>query len=165
MLMPETKTLVIGLGNPILGDDGAGFYVAGEVARLIHKKSLGHGVIEVDTLALGGLALMERMIGFERAIVVDIIDSGTMPVGSVRAFPLEVLENPFSGHLGSAHETNLQTALEMGRSLGTELPAEVTVVSIESPYGYEFSEELSPAVAAAVPQAVHIIMDLLFCPG
>ena len=159
--MRWTKTIVIGLGNPILGDDGAGFHVAGEVTRLLRGKSPDYGSIEVDTLAQGGLALMERLTGFDRAIVVDIIDSGTASVGSVRVFPLDALGNPFAGHLGSAHETNLQTALEMGRSLGAELPAEVTVVSIESPYGYEFSENLNPSVAAAVPQAAQIIIDLL----
>jgi hypothetical protein len=55
-------------------------------------------------------------------------------------------------------------AIEIGRSLGAALPERIDVVAIESPYVYDFSEELTPPVAAAVPQAVEIVMDLLDLP-
>ena len=48
------KTLVIGLGNPILGDDGVGWRVVEEIAR----KTADRNDIEVDTVSLGGLSLM-----------------------------------------------------------------------------------------------------------
>jgi len=47
---------VIGLGNPILGDDGVGWVVVHEIESRIG---------EVDHLSLGGLSLMERLIGYE----------------------------------------------------------------------------------------------------
>jgi hypothetical protein len=53
------------------------------------------------------------------------------------------------------------TAIQMGRSLGAELPDRIDVVAIESPYTYDFSEELTPPVAAAVPQAAEMVMELL----
>ena len=49
----------------------------------------------------------------------------------------------------------------MGRSLGANLPEDISVVTVESQKVYEFSEEMTPAVAAAVPQALKIIQDLL----
>ncbi|HTX79911.1 MAG TPA: hydrogenase maturation protease [Longilinea sp.] len=150
------KTIIIGLGNPILGDDSLGWRVAESVRA--QAAALG---AEVDSLALGGLALMERMIGYARAIVVDAIRLGDAPAGTVRVFALDELPDPFAGHLGSAHETNLQTALQIGRELGAALPAEVIVVAIESPYVYDFSEELSPAATAAVPLAAKKVLDLL----
>ena len=140
----------------MLGDDGVGW----RVAESLRAQAAALGV-EVDSLAVGGLSLMEHMVGYQRAIVVDAINLGDAPTGTVRCFALESLPNPFAGHLGSSHETNLQTALQIGRELGAELPEEVTVVAIESPYVYDFSEELSPPAAAAVPLAVAAVLELL----
>ncbi len=113
-------------------------------------------------LAGGGLSLMERLVGYDRAILVDAIQGGKAP-GSVQVFPLEALENPSAGHLGSTHETNLLTALEIGRTLGAHLPpaGAVMVVAVEAQPVFEFSEELSPEVAKAVPEAVENVMNLL----
>jgi Ni,Fe-hydrogenase maturation factor len=46
--------------------------------------------------------------------------------------------------------------------MGANLPDDIMVVGIESPYVYDFSEELSPAVAAALPAAVKTVLDLLY---
>ena len=155
--MPIQKTLVVGLGNPLLGDDGVGWHVA-EFLR--QQRSLSPGV-EIDTLALGGIGLMERLIGYQRAIIIDALKTDHFPTGSVHNFRLDELVNPFAGHLGSAHETNLQTALELGRSLGAVLPDEVNVIAIESPYVYDFSDQLSPPVAAAVEIAAQLVSNLV----
>ena len=117
--------------------------------------------VEVDYFARGGLSLMERLIGYDRVILIDAIDTGTRPVGSLQCFRLEQLQNPNVGHLSSAHDATLQTALGMGRALGAHLPETVLVVAIEARNAYDFSEELSPAVAAAVSPAVEIVMEAL----
>ena len=150
------KTLVLGLGNPLLGDDGVGWRVAEAVARKAKGKAA-----EVDCHAGGGLSLMERLVGFERAILIDAADLRHGPPGSVYAFALTDLANPFAGHLGSAHETSLSTALEVGRALGTPLPGQVTVVAVESPDVYDFSDSLTEPVAAAVEPASALVLTLL----
>lgn len=152
------KTLVIGLGNPILGDDGVGWRVIEELqSKIVNPKS----EIELDFASLGGLSLMERMVGFERAILIDAMESAQRPVGIVRVIPLEELPNPSAGHSASAHDTSLITALETGRHMGLVLPEEVFVVAIEAQQVYDFSEELSPAVADAAPVAAHAVLDIL----
>jgi len=155
--MTVKKTLIVGLGNPLLGDDGVGWIVA----EHLREKQLLSPDVEIDTLALGGIGLMERLIGYQRAIIIDALKTGHFPTGSVHSFGLDELENPFAGHLGSAHETNLQTALVLGRELGADLPDEVTVIAIESPYIYDFSDQLSPEVAAAVEIAAQVVSNLL----
>lgn len=170
-----TITLVIGLGNPILGDDGVGWKVADTVKERLTTTSR-HRLpvrptgtkaiqylcpIEVDCLSLGGLSLMERLLGYERAILIDSMDSGKNPVGSVRTFALDSLPDPMAGHSASAHDTSLLLALKIAESLGVGIPRRVDVVAVEAKHVYDFSEELSPPVAAAVPLAVQAVFDLI----
>jgi hydrogenase maturation protease len=153
------KTLVIGLGNPILGDDGVGWRVAEEVA----KKTVKRPEVEVDCASLGGLSLMERLTGSERVILIDSIFTGQKPVGTVSQFTLSELPDLTAGHSASAHDTSLHNALNVGRSMNIFLPKDenVIVVAIEAENVYDFSQELSPAVAEAVPQAVKAVLDLI----
>lgn len=150
-------TIVIGLGNPILGDDGVGWRVAEELrARLGPQSSL-----EVECLSVGGLGLMERMIGYRRAIVIDAITTREGTQGNLSYFPLSALPDLSAGHTTSAHDTSLQNALNVGREMGMEVPTEVWVVAIEAKETHEFSEQLSPAVEAAIPRATDIVVALL----
>ena len=161
------KTLVVGLGNPILGDDGAGWKVAEEVQRQVQSDSafrIPHSAFDVDCISLGGLSLMERLIGYQHAIVIDAIGTGQKPIGAVYHFRLDDLYDPTSGHTTAAHDVSLMTAIQIGRSLGAALPDRIDVVAIESPYVYGFSEELTPPVAAAVPQAVEMVLELIDLP-
>lgn len=148
------KTLVVGLGNPILGDDGLGWRVADSVRALEPN-------VEVDCLALGGLSLMERLVGYERVIIVDSIQTRDGRIGQVYRFALDALPDLSAGHTTAAHDTSLQTALRMGRAMGAQLPDEVQVVCVEAERVYDFSEELTPEVAAAIPEATQAVIDLL----
>jgi hydrogenase maturation protease len=152
------KTLVIGLGNPILGDDGVGWKVAEEVkARIGNRPSS----IEVDFASLGGLSLMERVLGYDRVILIDSMQTGHTAVGNVSVFALADLEDPTAGHSASTHDTSLKTALEAARTMGLATPSRADVVAIEIRTTYDFSEALSPAVERAVRIAVQKVMDLL----
>ncbi|HTX93117.1 MAG TPA: hydrogenase maturation protease [Anaerolineales bacterium] len=153
------KTLVIGLGNPILGDDGVGWRVAEEIAL----QTAGSPQVEVDCVSLGGLSLMERLTDSERVVLIDSLFTGEKPVGTVSQFTLADLPDLTAGHSASAHDTSLRNALNVGRSMGIALPEDgnVIIVAIEAENVYDFSQELSPAVAASVPQAVKAVMELL----
>jgi hydrogenase maturation protease len=156
------KTLILGLGNPLLGDDGVGWRVAEEVEHRLPKSDETSEVsIEIDYSSGGGLPLMERLIGYDDAILIDAIDLKRGPIGSVYHFDLDELPNQFAGHTASTHETNLQTALQVGRTLGATLPDRVTVIAIESPHVYEFSEQLTSPVAASIPQAIDLVLQQL----
>lgn len=153
------KRYVIGLGNPILGDDGVGWRVAEEVEKRIGERE----DTQVDCYSLGGLSLMERLTGASHVILIDSIFTGTRPIGSVSVFPLDNLADQTSGHTASTHDTSLRNALKVGRSMDIELPDDdhVVVVAIEAEAVYDFSEELSRPVEASVPVAVETVMELL----
>jgi hydrogenase maturation protease len=154
------KTLIIGLGNPILGDDGVGWRAV-EAFRDKSASLLADQPVEINFLSVGGLSLMERMVGYEFTILVDAALTGNHPIGFVSFSPLELLPKFTQGHLSSSHDTTLQNALAVGRKLGASLPNEIWVITIEAENTYEFSEKLSPPVERAIPQVAEIINHLL----
>jgi hydrogenase maturation protease len=154
------KTLVIGLGNPILSDDGVGWVVAQKVETGLGE---ANSSIKVECFALAGIALMEQMIGFERVILIDSLNTGQHPQGNVVSFTLDELADLTYGHSASAHDLSLKNALVLGRSMQAELPDDknVHVVAIEAVHVYDFGEALTPVIEAAVPRAVAEVLKLL----
>jgi hydrogenase maturation protease len=155
--MQQKKTVVVGLGNPILGDDGVGWAVAEQLQR--HRNLPSD--VEIINLGVGGLRLMEHIVGYDYAIIIDAIYTGKQPPGHIIECPLDAIPDLTAGHTSSVHDTSLSTALEMGRQQGIPLPESVHVVGIESKNIHDFSEELSPAVAKAVPKAAQVVLKLL----
>ncbi len=154
------KTLVIGLGNPIVSDDSVGLRVATEVRDLLADPNRdGCKGVEVAEDYWGGLRLMEQMIGFDRAIVVDAICTDSPPGTIVRLRPDEIPTQKSN----SAHDLTLPMALKLGRESGAHLPIneDILLIGIEAEDVLTFSEQCTPAVEAAIPQAVEEVMEAL----
>ena len=151
------KTIVIGLGNPILGDDGVGWRVVEEIQKDLSASPM----IDFGYLSVGGIGLMEQLIGYDRAILIDAFVAEAEDVGSILIRRLNDLPNYSAFHITSAHDTSLQNAIEMGKTMGAHLPEDVTVIGVAIRQISDFGEELSPPVAAAVPEAAHIASKLL----
>lgn len=165
--------LIAGLGNPILGDDGVGWRVAEEVSLqtgiplrdaplpyLAHEKL---SPVTIECYALAGFSLMERLTGFDKVILIDSLNTGNYKQGNVITFTLDELVDLTYGHSASAHDSSLKTALRVGRDMHVPLPddEDIHVVAIEAEHVYNFSEELSSSVAAAVPIAVKQVLKLI----
>lgn len=150
------KTMVIGLGNPILGDDGVGWKVAEEVRKQLPCDMS----VNVDCLSVGGISLMEHLIGYDRAILIDAF-ALEEPIGSILVLKLSDLPNYSAFHTTNTHDTSLQNAIELGRSMGAPLPNEVDIVGIATHRIYDFGEELSPPVAEAVSFAARVVIGLV----
>lgn len=150
------KTLIVGLGNPALGDDGVGWRVVKDVCKSLPEDAR----VDVNCLSLGGIGLMEQLIGYDRVILVDAFKMDA-PVGSVSVLKLNQLPNYSAFHIASAYDMSLQEAMELGRGIGAHLPEDVTVVGVAVESIHEFSDDLSPPVAQVVPFVVRIVLDLL----
>jgi len=151
----QMKTLVLGLGNPLLTDDGVGLRVAQELQSRLNDQ----GDIEVSLDYWGGLRLMERMIGFDRAIVIDAIVSGKPP-GTIQSLHPDDIPTQRSA---SAHDVNLPTALKLGRLAEVHLPEDqqILLIGIEAADVQTFNEALSPDVEAVVPAAVEMVLKAI----
>ena len=160
------RTILIGLGNPILGDDAVGWKVVEQVAQRLQQ--LRHeilGTLDIEYLSIGGLGLMEHLAGYDRAIIVDAIFSRKAAPGTISTQMLEDVFDPTSGHTISVHDTSLQDAINLALKIGVQMPKRLIVVGIETDTINNFSEELTPNVALAIPGAVEIVMDLLMDRG
>ena len=149
------RTLVLGLGNPILRDDSIGLRVVQEL-----RVRLGEVPdIEVSEDYWGGLRLMERMIGYDRAIIIDAIRTDAEP-GTIHM--LSPNDIPTQRSI-SAHDVNLLTALEVGRQAGAQLPpqSEILIVGVEAADVQTFDEALTPELETALPQAVEAVISAL----
>ena len=158
------QCIVIGLGNPILGDDGVGWRVAQEVQSRLNKQDpISKPCLEVefDYLSLGGLSLMERLIGFRHALIIDAIASGGAPIGEVMRYCVQDFDSSGMSHLNSIHDTSLHTAIQIGRSLNVELPDRIEIITVEIQPSYHFRETLTDAVAASIPRAADLAINVL----
>ncbi len=149
------KTLVLGLGNPLICDDSVGLRVVSKLKPLLADRDQ----VDVGEDYWGGLRLMERLVGYQRAVVVDAICTGAAP-GTIHHLTPGAVPTQRSA---SAHDVNLPTALEFGRRAGLPLPRneDIHLVGIEAEDILTFSESCTPAVAAAIPQAVQEVLDVL----
>lgn len=149
-----TRTLVLGMGNPILSDDRVGLLVAERV------RAVAPPHVDVEQSEVAGLRLLELLRGYDKVVILDALKS---PAGAGRA-PGDIVRFKASefrgGHrYGSAHSIGLATALELGRRLGYDMPAEVVVLAVEAEDVETFGEELSPAVAAAAERLVAMVLE------
>jgi hydrogenase maturation protease len=146
-------TLIVGLGNPLRGDDGVGV----RVARALAEQELPGDVEVLDggTLGLGLVPLME---GRRRVIVVDAADVGRTPGQFVRFRLGDARLLGDDQHL-SVHAAGLRDALLLARALDM-LPDEVVLVGVQ-PVNLEWNSSLSPEVEAAIPHITATIVDEL----
>lgn len=156
------KILIIGLGNPILTDDGVGVKVAYELEKKLPPED--HPEITVTEASAGGIRLMESMLGYDRVILIDafLLDQKTTRPGTIHRMTLEDLRSVSpTQHSSSAHDTSLVTALDAARKMGYKVPAEITIFAVEVENILEFSETPTPAVAEAIPIVTGMVLEEL----
>ena len=147
------KTIILGVGNQILGDDGVGVHIANEL-----KKQIQDPNITVDEAVTGGMNLLELLLGYDKAIIIDAVKSENGENGEVKRIPLS---NFSTMHSCNPHDVSLIEAIEVAKKMGEgRIPKEIIVIGImmkEIPC--EFGEKLSNKIAAAVPLAVDMTLN------
>jgi hydrogenase maturation protease len=149
-------TLVIGIGNPILGDDGIGIWVA----RLIKGNLPNSASVEVRELCRGGVSLMEEMLGFDEVIIIDAINTKHGRSGNIYTMKPEDFKE--TQHLSSPHDLDFTAALKLGKELAPEgMPKEITIYAIEIETALTFKEQLTPIVETAGRKVAETILSKL----
>lgn len=150
------KTLVLGIGNTLLGDDGVGIHAARELAAKVNRDDVT--ILDIGT---DGLNLLEVMMGYDRMIVIDAIVTENADIGNIYCLKPEQLYTP-SGFSVSPHHFNLATTLEIGRKLFPgEIPEDVIVFAVDTIEATEISEKMTDKVQDALPVLVSRVLEHL----
>ena len=148
------KTIVLGVGNPILQDDGVGIHVINELRRHINNPA-----VSMDIAYTGGMNLLDLIRGYEKVILVDAVKQEHSRAGEVKRF---LLADAPADHASNPHELSLSEALHLAQQLGeTQLPTEIIVIGIVVQNTLDFGEHLSSEVAGAIPTAVQMVLTEL----
>jgi len=146
------KALVLGIGNPILSDDGVGIKVAHEVG-----KNLNDPRIAVSETSAAGLSLLDSIIGYDRVIIIDAIQTKEGKAGQI--YRMKPKDFSFAKRVSSPHQVNLVTALELGKMLNLAMPRRITVFAVEAKDITTFSEKCTPEVEKAIPRVVKMVLE------
>ncbi len=148
------KILALGIGNPILGDDGVGFHIV-EALRADPPP----GDITFECVDASGFALLDYIVDYDRVVIVDAIMTAGGKIGKVYRLGLDNFRP--SKHTISPHDTDLPTALHLGATMKLKIPQKIDIVAVEIPAVYEFSQSLSIEVEKAVPEAAELVRQIL----
>ncbi len=143
--------VVIGVGNPDRGDDGAG---SEALSRLEGRVPAGVRLVRLS--GADPAQVMEAWAGVERVFLVDAMKSGA-PAGTVRRFDAVAAPLPAEVQLFSTHALGAGAAVEMARVLG-RLPSALTVYAVEGAT-FTVGAGLSPAVAAGAAEVAALIVE------
>ena len=147
----KSKTLLLGIGNPIRTDDAIGVMVAREVSKLRLPD------VDVEEIAASGIEVMELMLDYEKVVIVDAI---MLPDGK----PGEIMkleEGDFSStvHGASPHGVNLSTAIALGRQTApSRMPKQIVFYAMQAEDVDTFSESLTTRVRENLPSLIDTVV-------
>jgi hydrogenase maturation protease len=147
------KISILGIGQPLRGDDGAG---PETVRRWRRDFPSSDPSIETVFLETPGLGLLEYLEAADAAILVDAVSSGA-PAGTLHAVSLPAAPDPTPGEK-TAHGFGVAESIALARNIGTRLPEHLLLIGIEAE-GFAPGSGLSDAVRTAIPEAAGKIQE------
>lgn len=152
--MTNKKTLILGLGNEILSDDGIGPRLVKDLSGMFTDPCL-----QFEIACCGGLEMMEHLRSFEKAVLIDAIHTVDGKPGNVYYFsPADFME---TSNLSNLHDINFLTALRLGEILKLDLPSDLHIIAVEIIEDREFSEELTPVLKENYPGTLAVVSSLV----
>ncbi|MFO8011587.1 MAG: hydrogenase maturation protease [Dehalococcoidia bacterium] len=145
------KTVVLGVGNPLMGDDGIGSHVA----RELNRRTGAMPDIDVFEAVTSPMSVVHIIANYERVIIIDSARMGRNPADMCRFSPEEVFSLKSLPGI-SLHEGDLLRSLEISRMLG-ECPEDVVILGIE-PGGISFGEHISSPLENRIGEYVEAVL-------
>jgi hydrogenase maturation protease len=148
----EKKTVILGVGNLLLSDEGVGVHVINEMMDMHFPPD-----IELIEGGVDGLRLMNLVVGIDRLIVVDAVKGGGSP-GSIYRFSPEEFATHADTSKMSVHQVGILEVIRLSGLVG-KLP-ETTIIGVE-PKSVEMGMELTPEIQSKVPRIIELVLDEL----
>ena len=144
------NTLVLGIGNPILTDDGVGI----KIAQKLKEEKPDLEVIETSE---AGIALLDLIAGYDKLIIIDSIKTEQGKPGEL--YKLELKDLKPAMDFSSSHGIGIATAFELGERLGYKMPKPVSIYAIEIKDNSTFAEECTQEVEERIPFITRQIIE------
>ena len=144
------KTLILGLGNELLSDDGAGILVARSLQQRLRGKA------DIFESSLSGLALLDFFIGYHRAIVIDAVKTDHFPLGTIRILNLSDLD---SVPITAPHYVGLPEMLTIAKRLDLDFPDVIKIFTLEVSDPYTIGGKVSKPVESAIENIIPMIEE------
>jgi hydrogenase maturation protease len=144
----KPKTIILGMGNPILSDDGVGLVLAERLKGLIDG-------VDVVCNPMIDLSLFDDIIGYDVVYVIDAMTTRGGKPGELKRIHEE--DSIGTLHLFSSHGMNFFELMKLGRSIGYKMPEVGCIYGIEIGDEVEFGESLLPATKEKLDEIIEII--------
>ena len=136
------KTLVLGIGNPIVTDDSAGL----KIARRIKES---RPELEVAEACSGAMGLFDYVIDYDKLIIIDSIKTAEGQPGTLYKMELDDLK-PSLYH-PTSHGLDIASAFKLGEGLGYKMPQSVSIYAVEIKDNTNFGEKCTEEVSERIP--------------
>jgi len=155
------KTLLLGLGNELYGDDGVGIHVIRKIRQDVKRRkvlAVNMKNVTLEECSLSGLALLDVIIGYDRLILVDTIKRRDPIPGRIHLLEekeIRAIPGP------SPHYVSIPQTIEIARKLGLHVPSEIKIIAIEAKNIYCLGEGLSEEMKVKLPAIIKKVEDVL----
>ena len=157
-LLTDSKFLIlVGIGNTIRMDDGAGIRV---VEHLEHDPTLTSLDITFRYLNTGGFDILDEINGYTHAILMDAANIDGLPPGEIFHFPnVRSQTNDLPDGTGgmSSHGMGVLHVLKYADMAGYQVPHIIEIYGIQIKETEYFSEDMTPEVSAGVTKLVNLL--------
>ncbi|MCP4675538.1 MAG: hydrogenase maturation protease [Deltaproteobacteria bacterium] len=148
------KTIILGVGNTVLTDDGVGVYAARRAKEMLGENTK----IDVKEAEIAGFDLLDLLDGYERAVIIDALKRPGHAPGKISQHRMD--DFSATSHLISGHQIDLPTAIELGRELDRSPPGEIHIVCVQVADDFTFAERCTPEVEQSIEPAAKLAVDL-----
>jgi hydrogenase maturation protease len=157
--MSAPKSILVGLGNPILSDDAVGIVVARHVWEALGNRPY----VNFVEAAVGGFELVEMLAGYDKAVIVDAIQTEGRSPGEFSCMDFSAVS--VSEIPSMTHQVGLVEGLELARRLKMKVPRNIHLYAIEAADVTTFGTAMTDSVAAAVSIVAEHILSAEFGEG
>ena len=155
------KTLVLGLGNELYGDDAVGIHVVRKLREDFEKPEKADKWpedMDLEECSLSGLALLEVIVDYKNLVIIDTIKKEKPLTGKIH-----LLEKKDLRHIPgpSPHYVSIPQSLELGKKLGLKVPSKIKIIAVEAKNQYNLGEGLTEEMTEAMPTIVKEVKKVL----
>jgi len=150
----NNETLVLGLGNEVLRDEGLGLKIVDDL-----KYSYSFPELAYAKATNGGLEILDYIRDFKALVIIDTISTETGHPGDIYYFTTENYRETL--HLSSNHDVSFLTAIETGKTLGFKMPGKIDIIAIEIFRDLWLGDKLSDVILVKYDEILSEIINFI----